>query len=337
MPSTDTGSQSPIFWERLLKLFNSSTNGQVRPDDDDPHRPLVMTFCLALAAVVWLVATLGETRTVMIDIPTSLANLSSQQALTELPPSTVDVEIEGQGFDLLMLYGNRPKAALDVSSRTVDVRSALTLAEGADLDVVSVSPQQITMSTEPRIERRLPVRSRVDLNLAPSHELLGPVRLRPDSVTISGAQSIVRSFSHWPTENRTIDNVRDSVSTNIALSDTLEALIDRDITSVQATAFAGRFTEDSVRIDVEVSGVPSGQNLVALEPSTITVKYRVLFDQMFDAKTATGFFATVSYETIRSDTSGFVRPEISVPSGLQIRDPQPSPARLRYYTFLTGQ
>lgn len=336
MPSTDTGSQGPIFWERLLKVFKSSTNGQVTPDDD-PHRPLVMAFCLALSAVLWLVATLGETRTVMIDIPTTVANLSTERALTELPPSTVDVEIEGQGLQLLMLYGNRPQASLDVSSGTVDVRSALTLAEGTDLDVVSVSPQRINVSTEPRIQRRVPVQSRLNLELAPSHELLGPVRLRPDSVTISGAQSIVESFSLWPTKERTINDVRDSVSTNIALSDTLEALVDRSITSVQASARAGRFTEDSVRIDVEVSGVPSDQNLVALEPSTITVKYRVLFDQMFDAKTASGFFATVPYENIRSDTSGFVRPEISVPSDLQIRDPQPSPSRLRYYTFLTGE
>lgn len=336
MPSTDTGSQGPIFWERLLKVFKSSTNGQATPGDD-PHRPLVMAFCLALSLVLWLVATLGETRTVMIDIPTTVANLSSEQALTELPPSTVDVEVEGQGLQLLILYGNRPQAALDASSGTVDVRNSLTLAEASNLNIVSVSPQQINVPTEPRIERRVPVRSRLDLDLAPSHELLGPVRLRPDSVTISGAQSIVESFSKWPTEERVVKNVRDSVSTNVALSDTLEALVDRSITSVQATALAGRFTEDSVRIDVEVSGVPSDQNLVALEPPTITVTYRILFDQMFDAKTASGFFATVPYEKIRSDTSGYVRPEISVPSDLQIRDPQPSPSRLRYYTFLTGE
>jgi hypothetical protein len=296
-----------------------------------------MAFCLALSTVLWLVATLGETRTVMIDIPTTVENLSSEQALTELPPPTVDVEIEGQGLQLLMLYGNRPQASLDASLGAVDVRSALTLAEGTDLDIVSVSPQQVNVSTEPRIQRRVPIRSRLNLDLAPSHELLGPVRLRPDSVTISGAKSIVESFSLWPTKKRTIRDVRDSVSTKIALSDTLQALVDRSISSVQATARAGRFTEDSVRIDVEVSGVPSDQNLVALEPPTITVKYRVLFDQMFDAKTASGFFATVPYEKIRSDTSGFVRPEISVPSDLQIRDPEPSPSRLRYYTFLTGE
>ncbi len=336
MPSTDTGSQDPIFWERLLQVFKSSTNGQSQPDDD-PHRPLVIAFCLALSATLWLVATLGETRTITINIPTTVSDLSSQQALTELPPSTIDVEIEGQGLQLLMLYGDRPQAELDVSSETVDVRSALTLAEGSDLDIVSVSPQQINVSTEPRLERRVPVRSRLTMDLEPSHELLGPVRLRPDSVTISGAQSIVESFALWPTEGRTIENVRDSISTNVALSDTLSELVDRSITSVQASAVAGRFTEDSVRIDVEVSGVPSDQNLVALEPPTITVKYRVLFDQMFDAKTASGFFATVPYEKIRSDTSGFVRPEISVPNDLYIRDPQPSPSRLRYYTFLTGE
>lgn len=336
MPSTDTGSQGPIFWERLLKVFKSSTNGQA-PPDDDPHRPAVIALCLVLSIVLWLVSTLGEKRTIMMDIPTSIVNVSSSRALTKVPPSSVQAEIQGQGLQLIMMHINRPQAVLDITSGSVNVRQALTLTEDSDIDVLDVTPREINVSTEPRMERRVPVRSRLDLELPPSYELLGPIRLQPDSVTISGAESIVRSLSLWPTQRMTINDMRDSLSTNVPLSDTLGTLIDRSLTSVQAVAKAGRFTEDSLRIDVDVSGVPFDQNLVDLEPRTITVKYRVLFDQMFEAKTASGFFATVSYEEIRSDTSGFVEPEISVPNDLQIRDPQPYPARLRYYTFLTGE
>jgi len=335
VPSTDTGSQGPIFWERLRKVFQTSTDGQASPDD--PQRSVVIAICLLISATLWLTLTLDEQRTVVLDVPTSVVNLSSTRAMTDLPPKTVRVELKGQAFSLIKMHVDPPAVPLDVSEEAVDVRGALTLPEPQNVEVVSVTPREIRVPTEPRVERRLPVRSRLTVDLPPSYEMLGPVRLRPDSVTISGAESIVESFSMWSTESQALQDVRDSIRVQVPLSDTLDQLLEKSISAVTAEARTGRFTEDSLRVDVEVSGVPSDQNLVALEPSVVTVKYRVLFEHTFKAKTAPGFFATVSYEEIRSDTSGFVEPEITVPSDLQIRDPKPSPQRLRYYTFVTGE
>ncbi|WP_143815278.1 CdaR family protein [Longibacter salinarum] len=316
-------------------MFQTSGNSQHEPED--PNRTLVIAVCVLISATLWLTLTLDEQRTVVIDIPTQVVNLPPDRALTSLPPEAVRVELKGQGLQLILLRLNPPEVAVDVSNSPVDVRSALAVPETQNIQVVSVSPQQIDVPTETRTERRLPIRSKVTVDMPRSYEMLGPLRLRPDSVTISGARSIVESFASWPTKAITLDDVRDSVRVQVPLSDTLDQLLERSISSVAAVAQAGRFTEDSLRVDVEVSGVPSDQNLVALEPSVITVKYRVLFEHTFEAKTAPGFFATVSYEEIRSDTSGFVEPEITVPSDLQIRDPKPFPQRLRYYTFVTGE
>jgi hypothetical protein len=335
VPSTDTGSQGPIFWERLRKVFQTSSNGQADPDD--PQRTLVIVICLLISATLWLILTLEEQRTVTVNVPTEMVNLPSDRAATALPPETVKLDVKGQGLQLIRLLFNPPALPVDVNETPVDVRTALNVPALRNVEVVSVTPQAIDVPTEPRIERRLPVRSRITVDMPPSYEMLGPLRLTPDSVTIDGAQSIVESFSAWPTEPRTIDDVRDSVQVEVPLSDTLSQLLDRSMETVTAKALAGRFTEDSLQVDVEVSGVPSDQNLVALEPSVITVEYRVLFEHSFEAKTAPGFFATVSYEDIRSDTSGYVEPEINVPSNLQIRDPKPDPRRLRYYTFVTGE
>jgi len=106
--------------------------------------------------------------------------------------------------------------------------------------------------------------------------------------------------------------------------------------TVTLIARAGRFVEETREVEVEVTGVPSGQNLVSLQPSSVRVRYRVLFEDLFKARRSSEFFATVSYDQIRTDTTGYVMPRIGVPSDLLIRDPEPIPPRLRYYTFVSG-
>jgi hypothetical protein len=132
-------------------------------------------------------------------------------------------------------------------------------------------------------------------------------------------------------------DVKDTVRTALALKDSLSGLVTRTAEEVTIEARAGKFAVETREVKVEVTGVPAGQNLVALQPSTIRIRYRILFDQLFASRRSAEFFATVSYSQIRSDTTGYVEPRIHVPTDLVIRDPEPIPPRLRYYTFLSGE
>lgn len=333
MPTSDTDSQGPIFWERLRRVFKTDEG---RRSEEDPERGVVIAVCLLISTVLWLALTLEEQKTVTLDVPTAIEQVPTEKALTRLPPSTVRVDLQGQGLQLLRLYVNRPTLQIEADESVVDVKERLVLPEGADVQIVNVRPQSIDLSTEPRIERRLPIRSRVSVGLPTSYEIVEGVRLEPDSVTISGAKSLVEGFSAWPTDSTHIDGLRDSVAVTVPLSDTLQHLIDRSTTQVTARVKAGRFAEAMREIEVEVTGVPANQNLVALEPSTIRVEYRVLFDQLFESQRSSDFFATVSYDQIRSDTTGYVTPRVQVPSDLLIRDPEPVTSQLRYYTFVSG-
>jgi hypothetical protein len=296
-----------------------------------------MAVCILVSSVLWLSLTLQEQRTVSFEVPTRIINMPEGKALTHVPPATVQVKVSGEGRQLIWLYMNPPTMPIDAASSEVNVESALDLAQEAGVRIESVEPQQVDLVKEPRVERSVPVASRVEVDLPPTHELLGPLRIRPDSITVWGAESIVGSLAAWPTERRTIRDLTDTLETSIALIDTLSQLVDRSTATVTLRAEAGKFAEATREVDVNVTGVPSDQNLVALEPSTIRVRYRVLFDQLFESQRASGFFATVAYSQIRTDTTGYVRPRIHTPPDLVIRDPEPIPARLQYYTFVSNE
>jgi hypothetical protein len=187
------------------------------------------------------------------------------------------------------------------------------------------------------VTRRLPVAPRLRLDLPPSYERLGPPRLTPDSVAVTGAPSVLDGLTAWPTDSLVVEALRDTVQRAVALRDTLARLVTHTPARVQVTVAAGRFVEAARTVEVRITDLPPSQGVVTLDPSAVEVRYRVLFDHLFASKTAPDFFATVSYDQIRSDTTGRVRPRLQLPADLVIRDPDPEPSRLRYYTFVSNE
>ncbi|PSQ75752.1 MAG: YbbR-like domain-containing protein [Bacteroidetes bacterium QH_7_62_13] len=293
--------------------------------------------CVLLSLVLWLSLSLQEQRTVIVEFPVEVGQLPEGQALVELPPSSVSVQLQGTGLDLLALIFDPPTVEVGLDQERVDVDQVLELPRANDATIESVVPSIIEIEMEERVERRLPVQPRLAVQTASSHELIDEPSMSPDSVTISGARSTVQSFSEWPTDSLTLENVRDTVRTTVALKDTLSGLTDRGQETVEVVVRAGKFAVETREVTVEVTGVPAGQDLLALQPSSIRIRYRVLFDQLFESRRSSEYFATVSYDQIRSDTTGYVEPRIHVPTDLVIRDPEPIPPRLRYYTFLSSE
>jgi len=330
---SNSESQVPIFLERVRALFQSSEDSPQR--EGNSRQGMAIAACLLLSLVVWLSLTLQEQRTVSVDFPVVIEDIETDRALTQRPPSSATVQLSGSGMDLLRIAFSPPPIEVGPGEGRIDVQEELNLPRASNAQVLSVSPSTMDLQLEPRVEQRLPVQPRFEVQPASSYELISPPTLQPDSVTVSGAESVVSPLSAWPTDSLRLQNVRDTVRRTVPLRDTLSGLVRRSPDEVAVTIRTGRFAEETREVTVEVTGVPAGQDLVALEPSVIRIRYRVLFDQLFESRRSSEFFATVSYSQIRSDTTGSVEPQIHVPSDLVIRNPEPIPPRVQYYTFLS--
>lgn len=331
--ASSSDSEGTILWDRLRTLF--------APDDDgprsreEPRWGLAITVCVLLSCVLWLSLTLDEERTQTLQIPVDVVGTPEGKALAEMPPSHVQVQMKGRGFDLIRFLYNPPAVEVNATPGQVTVEENIDLPQGASVQIEEVSPTSFEMTLDSLLRRKMPVESRVQINVADAYELINPPQLTPDSVQVQGAQSVVAGMDAWPTGSRTIERLQDTVEVRVPLADTLQGLAEVRPESVTLIARAGRFAKETREVDVEVTGVPSGQDLVSLQPASVRIRYRVLFRDLFKARRSSEFFATVSYDQIRTDTTGYVTPRVGVPSDLLIRDPEPIPPRLRYYTFVS--
>lgn len=320
--------QGAAVWERLQSLLRDRQ--QREATDDRQRRGIAITIAILVSTLLWFTFSMRETYSALLLLPTEVVNVPEDEALRQLPPPTVRAQVEGLGLALIRLRLNPPVVPINAERGEVVLRDAVAEVL-KNVQLQSVSPSTFSLQKEPRLTRTVPIELRAEIETPATHDLIAPPHIAPDSVKISGAASIVSRIDAWPTRQVTVENLRDSLITRVMLSDTLSGLVDRNLEATTLTAIAQQFTEGSREIEVTVTGEPSSQRLVTLEPSTIRVKYRVLFSQYAEAQQAMDFFATVSFDEIRADTTGRVRPHIHLPNDIVLLDVELIPSTLRYY------
>jgi hypothetical protein len=271
----------------------------------------------------------------VLQMPTRVENLPEDQALRSLPPPSVRVQVQGEGLQLLRLFYNPP--TIPINAATEQINLALALPElPKNVRTEGVSPSFIELQKERRITRKVPVQLRADIDPAETYDLLGPPRIRPDSIDVTGARSVIGTLSYWPTVATTFSGLRDSLLATVLLADTLSGLVAPSARTVSVFAVAEQFSEGSRELQVDVQGLPSSEKYVVLDPPTVEVRYWAPVSQHRAIEQAADFYAMVSYEDIRTDTTGRVKPQLNEPSNVVLRDVEIDPPMLRYYNYLNG-
>jgi len=289
----------------------------------------VITLCILAASVLWFAFSMQETYTQVIEFPTEIENLSADKALSTLPPSSVKVQVEGEGVQVLRLFYNPPILPINVEPGELDL--LLVASEVVkNVSLQTITPRSVTISVEDRVFRRVPVIPAINVELARGFWMIGTIHVSPDSVTISGAASIVEGITEWKTKARQLGSLSDSLDAMVQLSDSLAGLIQIGVPEVRATATIQEFTEATRTIEVRAIGLAEGEN-VSFVPSKVEVTYQVPLVQYDASLAADDFYVFVPYSDTRRDEQGLVYPMLHLPDGFAIREARIDPPGLRYY------
>jgi hypothetical protein len=302
--------------------------------DEDERPVLAVTFCVLAAVLLWVLLTLSEMQTVDVRVPTEVVGLPSGMALVSAPPGRVRVTLEGQGFDLLKVFSSVPSLPIQALDDRVDLSDQAQLFDlPAGVALRAVTPSVLQLERGRSATVRVPVRPQFDLSFAETFDLSGPVQVAPDSVDVTGAEVVVRGLTSWPLAVRpAFANVRDTLRLNLPLSDSLSNLVSLSASEVDVVVPVGAFTGASREVEIQVVGAPTTERIATLDPPTVQLRFRVLLSQYRRAMETPLLRAVVSNESVQSDNTNFVVPQIQVPAGLVIRDLTMTPAIVGYYT-----
>ncbi|MBT6147912.1 MAG: YbbR-like domain-containing protein [Gemmatimonadetes bacterium] len=193
-------------------------------------------------------------------------------------PARARVAIFGHGKDLLRLnpsdlllhlqpgIGASGSVTLRPLPAHVEDHSELALTVEAVLD-----PRELTFALDTYQTRRVPLQSAANLKAADSFTIVGPLQLKPDSVTISGPRALVNAVEFVRTDTFAMSGLSAPLKTDVQLQMPATTLLRLSRTTTILVADVQELAE------YEIAGVPvrvQGRHNAVATPSRVTVKVR---------------------------------------------------------------
>lgn len=290
-------------------------------------------FSFGFAFILWLYLKFNVVYNVELTIPLNV-QVANNQALSETLPENITVVASGKGWDLLNLMISRDRDfSLDLSNVKNDTKlnTRQLLGERMDIpsnvSVLSVEPETITVSFEKVFKKYVKIRNNISLQLSEGYEIIGEPEIRPDSVLVSGASSIVSNIRSLSTEYKLIKDVNEDVTITVALKDTLSNVIRVEPSMVTVIFNVDLLAEkDFNDLEIQIENLPDDKE-VLLVPPRLSLSLRSGVNELA-AINPGDIKIIVQYSEIENDSLGFVVPEIILPFDASIINMTPD--KLQY-------
>ena len=227
----------------------------------------VFVLFLFLSFLISLLVKLSNTYTQTLKFELVPTQLLSNEVLISKASKSIKVTLSGKGFELLKYYIYPPKIEVDFSQLNKDktlyywtVRSQFeNIINYFDEKVAlkSINPDTILYSYDRQFIKKIPVEILVNSSFAVGYDLVQPFQSEPDSITLMGPESVLK----------TMNAVRTKTTSFTAVNSTIDKVVGLDIKNstnqltyshkkVSIHAEVEKFTEGTVSVPVTIVNVP---------------------------------------------------------------------------------
>jgi YbbR domain-containing protein len=286
------------------------------------------------AALLWVIVNMREQYQTTIAAPLVVEGIPQGKAIQTPIPQYIYLKCRSDGWTLAGLtMGGEARCVVDIgslpSSQTVitlkDVVERLNLPLG--IQPITMKPESIFVALDRFSQKRVPVVLDCQLSFKEGYGLVGSPTVAPETVLIGGAETVLGTISFWRTSHATFENLKASVETDVSLADTSFYKLRFRPALVRVRLNVQPFAEKAFSgLPVEVLSVPSYREIIVIPPK-IDIVVRGGIDQL-SALSLRDFRASVDYNVLVNDTSGFMDPLIVPPAGVQLVSKRPE--RLQY-------
>ncbi|HYF03066.1 MAG TPA: hypothetical protein VEC36_06805 [Patescibacteria group bacterium] len=290
--------------------------------------PLSFLFAFLFAVAFWGYVNLNSTYTTLVE--TSLnVQVARGRAIEDVLPESLWLRVRGTGYQLvtLLYFSQKPQCRIDLSPRPLESsreRYVLTqdslrrgIATPMNVQVLDISPPTVSFRTDVEVARKVPVHPNVDLNFRRGFTLITDLSHSPDSIEIRGTQRIVQSISSWPTVPMSLDDVHQPFVYTLNLRDSLRSTVRKSAETVRVEGNVQQVAELTFHdIPVEINAAPpDGEHVIRPTILTITIRGGI---RQLQYMTKSMIRASIQYYDLMQDSTGYVKPTVTLPPDIQL-------------------
>lgn len=286
-------------------------------------------FAFLLSCLLWLLVNLGRTYSTFIRLPVSYSGIPEDVQFNEDPPASIDVFSEASGITVLLnKFGlRRDSIHINVAAclkkgyfvwtdQDKEINSNFT----SGITGLYIRPDTIYFNYQKKSSKRVPVVSRVDVQLEPTFRLIRPVKITPDSITVIGGKEILQDISEWNTVVYSTPVIAAPTTFDVDLEQ--PSNVEIAPSKVTVSVDPAEFTEDYRTVKIKVINVPDKKQL-KLTQTEVKVKYLVTMDK-FDKIKVADFGIEIDFKKIKSGSKHVVPDLVRKPQGIEVVAIEPS-------------
>lgn len=246
-------------------------------------------FFVGLATIFWFLNALSKEYTTTVNYPVSYSDFPSKKILNNELPEKLQLTVRAYGFDLVryklsflqsinfpvneytnnrLEKGGENNFLFFTEKMTGDVAAQLSTA----ISVTHISPDTINFQFSSLIEKKVPLHLNSELKFEPQFRLGGDVVLKPDSILVVGAQSILDSVKHIETDVLELRKLNETTKKKLGFVKIKGLKFSQN--KVEVKVPVEQFTEAQKKVNLKVVNLPDSVFL-RLFPHEIKMSYLV--------------------------------------------------------------
>lgn len=249
-------------------------------------RKIPKTFIGFLIAsfFIWLLITFSKEYSAVISYPVAYKNIKQDKLLQEAPIKQIDIAVKASGFKLLgskltnktiylessiLQRKSNSKFYLLVKNQFTKIQKQLH----SGIELQEILKDTIYLNLGLLTSKKVGLKPNLDIKYQIGYDLLGDIKVVPDSIVISGPEDQIKKIAHLNLQRIKLNNLKENFSqnTNIIQPSKYKNL---KFTNLKALVSGNveRFTEGNLAIPFTIKNLPDGVNL-----TTLSEKVEVVF------------------------------------------------------------
>ena len=299
----------------------------------------VVVLCIAAATTFWILNALNkDDYNTIVDFPIELVYDQDQYVAVASLPSTLEIEISGNGWDLLRKYFNFNSDSYPVELSNPASKNFILTADLKRSLGEFLSPTQLNSVLKDSLKFNIdriktvkvtPVLDSTSFSMGKNFRMMGPVTFSPSTLTLKGPSSVVDSVKTFPIELRE-NRINKSIDKEITLSlpENLDNHVTLEESKIQVAFNVVEFLEGNKRLKIKKTNFPKS---VTLQNEDVVIMISYLVDERKSSKLKDLEFEAVLDYYKRNKEDSTISVQIKpMPEYLEQVVAQPAILKLKY-------
>lgn len=279
--------------------------------------------------LVWISVSMSEQYQIAVSVPMSIDNVPEGKSIRTPVPQVLQLKLRGDGWRLAsLLLGSDMKMHFPIQSLR-SPKKAITFGDVAEriadrpgIQLLNMVPDSVFVDLDRTSHKKVAVVLDYTVSFREGYGQVGPTTVSPESVTVTGAESLLRTIDSWSTVRGVFDNLKAPTEADLPLAPSPIYLVSLSTSSVHIRINVEPFAEKVFSgLPVEIRSVAPNREVILIPPK-IEIVARGGIKQLANTS-ASDFRLTVDYRSILADTTGIIDPDVSAPPGIQVVSRRP--------------